>query len=126
MKKIIVVYGNSNTGKTTTIGNIYDELVKQKARVIKSKKRNDGDFTAVLYWRSLSIAISSMGDYRTTVDEYVRRFVKNDVFITALNKRFACIGSVWLEKAEVIYKIDKSKADDGDNQKVMNEVISRV
>lgn len=67
-----------------------------------------------------------MGDYRTVVDNHVVKFKKHDIFITALNKRFATIGTVWLKNSNSIYKVDKTMANSIDNQKVMNIVISMI
>ena len=84
--------------------------------------------TLLLYFLSKgkNIAFLSMGDYRTVVDDYVLKFKNHDVFITALNKRFATIGTVWLKDSNAIYKVDKIMANSIDNQKVMNTVISMI
>lgn len=51
MEKIFVVYGESNTGKTTVINEIYNALLKKGATVKVSKKKigeNPYDFYGVL------------------------------------------------------------------------------
>ncbi|MBP3366673.1 MAG: hypothetical protein J6K96_06715 [Treponema sp.] len=129
MDKIITIYGDGNTGKTTVINDIYDTLINTGATVKHNKKQiggNQNDFTAVLSYKGKNIAFLSMGDYRTVVDDYVNNYRKCDVFITALNKRFANIGTVWLKNSDAIYKVDKTEATPVDNQKVMNRVISMI
>lgn len=114
MDKIITVYGDGNTGKTTVINEIYYFLIKNGATVVHKKKQIDGDqndFTAVLSYKGKNIAFLSMGDYRTAVDKHVVKFKKHDIFITALNKRFATIGTVWLKNSNAIYKVDKTMAN---------------
>lgn len=129
MEKILVVYGNSGTGKTTVINDIYDYLIKKNAVIVTKRKKtggNERDFTAVVSYKGKNIAFLSMGDYRKDVDVHVEKFKKNDIFITALNKKFSCIGSVWLENSNAIYKFDKKRADSIDNQNVMEAVISKI
>ena len=129
MDKIIVVYGASSTGKTTVVNDIYDNLIKQGALVTKSKMKvggNPKDFEAVLSFKGKSIAFLSMGDYRSVVDDYVSKYKMYDVFITALNKGFANISTVWLKNSNVIYKIDKVQANSTDNKKVEINVVSLI
>ena len=67
-----------------------------------------------------------MGDYRTEVDKHVSIYKKYDVFITALNTRFSSISTVWLQNSNIIYKVAKTDANNADNQKVLNNVISLI
>lgn len=129
MEKIIVVYGNSSVGKTTVINEIYDELLNQGSSVVTQKKQiggNPKDFEAVLNFCGKDIAFLSMGDFRMTVDEYVNTYNKYDVFITALNKKFSCIGTIWLQNSNVICKVDKTAPTTGDNRQVKNIVINLI
>lgn len=128
MDKIIVVYGDCNVGKTTVINEIYDELYNQKNVVVKKKQvgENPKDFEAVLNFNGKNIAFLSMGDSRETVDEYVNKYNNYDIFITALNKRFKCISSVWLKNSNVIYKVDKTTPDKDDNQQVYDKVMNLI
>lgn len=129
MDKIIVVYGASSMGKTTVVNDIYDNLIKQGALVTKSKMKvggNPKDFEAVLSFKGKFIAFLSMGDYRSVVDDYVSKYKMYDVFITALNKGFANISTVWLKNSNVIYKIDKVQANSTDNKKVEINVVSLI
>lgn len=129
MNKIIVVYGDNNVGKTTVINEIYDELINQGATVIKAKRRIGGDFNdfkSVLSFQNKSVAFLSMGDYRKTVDTYVNSYSKYNIFITALNKHFAHISTVWLKNSNIIYKIDKKSAATADNQLVKNKIIMLI
>ena len=129
MEKILVVYGESNTGKTTVINEIYDALSQKEAVVEIPKEQleeNSCDFFGVLKYDNKTVAFLSMGDYRTFVDDYVSKCKKYDVFVTALNKRFSNIGSVWLKNSNAIYKFDKTEPTDADNSKVKKSVISKI
>ena len=129
MEKILTVYGDGSTGKTTVINEIYDELLKKGATVVVARKKqgaNPNDFTGVLEYNHKTIAFLSMGDYRNIVDDYVLKFRKYDVFITALNRRFSCISTSWLKNSSVIYKFDKISPDNVDNVNVKKSVISKI
>lgn len=129
MDKILVVYGESGTGKTTVINEIYDALMKNGA-VVKVTKKKQGaspfDFSGVLDYKGKTIAFLSMGDYRKDVDDFVEKYKKYDVFITALNKNFSCIGSCWLKNSNIICKFDKSSPTNNDNALVRKSVISKI
>lgn len=75
MKKIIVVYGDSNTGKTTVINLVHDKLLSLGAGVINPKVvlNNSCDFEAVLSCGKKTIAFYSFGDYRSYVSEHVEK-----------------------------------------------------
>lgn len=129
MEKILTVYGDGSTGKTTVINEIYDELLKKGATVVVARKKqgaNPNDFTGVLEYNDKTIAFLSMGDCRTIVDDYVKKYRKYDVFIAALNKHFSCISTVWLKNSSVIYKFDKISPDNVDNANVRKSVISKI
>lgn len=129
MDKIIVVYGHSSVGKTTVINDIYNKLISNGATVVSKKKQvggNKNDFKAELSYNEKKVAILSMGDRKKTVDDCVGKYKGCDVFITALNMRFATVGSVWLKNSNAIYKIEKTMANNADNQKVLNAVIAKI
>lgn len=129
MDKIIVVYGHSSVGKTTVINDIYNQLISNGATVVSEKKQVGGnikDFKAVLSYNEKKVAILSMGDRKKTVDGCVGKYKGCDVFITAFNMRFATVGSVWLKNSNAIYKIEKTMANNADNQKVLSAVIAKI
>ena len=129
MDKIIVVYGHGSVGKTTVINDIYNQLISNGATVVSKKKQVGGnikDFKAVLSYNGKRVAILSMGDRKKAVDGCVGKYKDCDVFITALNMRFANVGSVWLKNSNAIYKIEKTMANNADNQKVQSAVIAKI
>lgn len=89
--KIILLSGKPNTGKTTTIGITYENLVKQGASVIKAKEplgKNPMDFEAVLCYRGKTIAIYSMGDFYWKCRGAIKKFAKCDYLILAYSDKF--------------------------------------
>ncbi len=67
-----------------------------------------------------------MGDFRTTVDEYVDKYANHNVFITALNTKFNSIGTNWLKNSYIIYKLNKFSPTNTDNSKVKNAAIREI
>ena len=128
MEKIIVVYGASNTGKTTVISDTYNMLINMGAKVTKKQKffTDSNDFEAVVECKEKSIAINSLGDIRYHVDEVVQKYSKYDILITALNERFACISADWLRKSNKICKVSKTVANDADNESAMKLIMSLI
>ena len=127
MKKIIVVYGDSNTGKTTVIDQVYRKLIELGAQEkIPRKEDLSGDFKAVISCGKKTIAFYSFGDYKSYVDEQVEKYKEYDILITAYNKKFATIGWVWLANSEIIEKVEKYQANDADNMKALNDILSRI
>ncbi len=127
MKKIIVVYGDSNTGKTTVIDQVYRKLIDLGAQEkIPRKEDLSGDFETVLSCGKKIIAFYSCGDYKSYVDDQVEKYKEYDILITAYNKKFATIGWVWLANSEIIEKVEKYQANDADNMKALNDILSRI
>ena len=134
MNKIIAIYGDSAAGKTTVCNMIYDELVKQGARVsIPKKQAGTGkrDFTSVLLYKNKKVAINSMGDIKKHVDDCVQAFSNCDILITAYNNSFSNIGSTWLDNADEILIVRKSPAANASptaqlasNTATMNQVLA--
>lgn len=93
MMKIIVLTGPSSCGKTTTLNAVYDELVNKLGASSTPKQKEGGaanDFSAIVTWHNIKIAILTMGDYAYRVIECIDYFEKQgcDIFITACNDRF--------------------------------------
>lgn len=110
MKKIIVVYGVSNVGKTTVINDIYDNLIKNGA-VVKTPKTRQGkypnDFDAEVTYKGKGVALMSMGDQVTPVAVVIRKYQHSDVLITAYNANLATLKSDWLECSDQILVVRK-------------------
>lgn len=84
------------------------------------------DFEAVLSCGKKTIAFYSCGDYKSYVDDQVEKYKEYDILITAYNKKFATIGWVWLANSEIIEKVEKYQANDADNMKALNDILSRI
>lgn len=56
----------------------------------------------------------------------LKKYKECDILITAYNKEKATIGSVWLVNAEIIEKVEKYQANDADNMKALNDILSRI
>ncbi len=129
MKKILVIYGKSSTGKTTTINDIFIKLSPNGTNIIEPKTQIGGDskdFTVVLSYNNQSIGILSMGDKQGDVDDFINNHKYCDVILIAYNERFKTIKTSLLQYADLIYKFNKIAANDTDNAKVRQDVISKI
>ena len=129
MKEIIVIYGDSNVGKTTVINEIYDDLVKNGASIKNAKSQQGGnpkDFDAELNYNGKNIALMSMGDIVGRVTDIVRKYKLSDLLITAYNTRHATFSHEWLKNAQKITVVRKSAATNSDNSSVLQQVIALI
>ena len=129
MERIIVVYGNSGTGKTTVINDVYNNLLHNGAAVKNPRKQvgaNSMDFEAVLNYQSKNIAFMSMGDYVEAAAKAVVAHQSEDVLVIAYNTRHSTLKSEWLKNTSGIYIIRKSSASNADNTFVEQQVINLI
>ncbi|MDI5950274.1 hypothetical protein [Flavobacterium yafengii] len=88
--EIIVLEGFSNTGKTTTIGILYN-LLLSNGGISTNKQalgRDPNDFSdIVINYKNLKIGIFSMGDNSTAISQGIVNFNNQncDVFICSLS-----------------------------------------
>lgn len=90
MTKFILIRGQQNSGKTTTAGLAYSELLKicEAKHIFNSKEveinslqynKDTGalfDFTAILKLNSKSIGIISAGDLAEVLENEIKKFIK--------------------------------------------------
>lgn len=129
MERIIVVYGDSGTGKTTVINDVYNHLLHNGAAVKNPRKQvgaNSMDFEAVLNYKNQNIAFMSMGDYVQAASNAIVTFQSEDAVIIAYNTRHSTLKSEWLKNTSEIYIVRKSIASNADNTFVEQRVISLI
>ena len=94
--KIIMLYGPSSSGKTTTINMVYDAIVPQSF-VVHPKRQlggNPADFEAVLDYNkgdsTKRVAFFSMGDFASEVVHAMSYYegMGCEVLVCACNDRF--------------------------------------
>ena len=63
--KVVFLHGEHNSGKTTTINELYYRLLLEGAKVIEPKKNLPAkdDFECILEFQNKRIALFSLGDY---------------------------------------------------------------
>lgn len=88
-----MLQGNSGVGKTSTINLVYDKFIESGAQIVEQREQAGGnvnDFTCMLKYNNLLIAICSMGDFAKDVIGYIDTYdEKNaDILICACNSKF--------------------------------------
>lgn len=129
MEKIVVLYGASHTGKTTTIVDVYNTINPYKTSPTRKQVgKNKLDFEDIVNYKGHTIAFLSAGDNRDTVGNAVDRFnlAKCDIMITAYNSGIAFLRSTFLSKSKQIIKVEKFTANNADNLRAMNEILSLI
>lgn len=129
MDCIIVVYGDSGTGKTTVINDVYNRLIQNGATIIIPRKQvgaNPKDFEAVLTYQNKSVAFMSMGDYVLAANQAVVSYCAENVLIIAYNTRHATLKSNWLKNASVIQIVKKTSPTSTDNTLIEQRVFGLI
>ncbi|MBR2367883.1 MAG: hypothetical protein IKA81_04680 [Alistipes sp.] len=125
--KIIVIKGNPNSGKTTSIRLVYDLLLYKGAKI--DKPRNSGktyaDFDTELLYNGKNIAISSAGDLLKNIHKTVSDHDGCDILITASrNFRRSSLDRIFSDY-DVVY-IKKEKRGDRENIATAKEVLQHI
>ena len=125
--KIIVVKGNPNSGKTTSIRLVYDLLLYKGATI--TNPRNSGkaytDFDTELLYDKKRIAISSAGDVLKNIHKTINRHEGCDILITASrNFKQSSLDEIF-SKYDVEY-IKQEKRGDEENIFTANEILRRA
>jgi uridine kinase len=84
---IIGLVGASNSGKSSTIKRLFEELKSQNAEIIEESKFDKvKDFWVIIKWNGIIIAIASAGDFATKhVLGHIVQFSHCDVLIMAIS-----------------------------------------
>lgn len=126
--KIIMLKGPDNSGKTTTLNLVYNELVNnRKAKVcsyVKVGWKGD-DFACTLDYKNSKVAIYSMGDYSIDIDRTIKYYTYKsaDVLIIAnRNKsKFDQQSNVLIVKNKV-----KKALQNTDNMNYMMQIVNAI
>ena len=77
-KIILALQGNPSSGKTITLGTLYDLMKKSGYTVFQDKKRKGSkDFFVVVQKKGILIGLSTYGDAAFWIKDRCSRFVKS-------------------------------------------------
>lgn len=91
--KIILLAGNANVGKTSTMNIVYNRLIQEGAILDKGtppeqSEKKKKDFECVLLYKGQKVAVHSEGDFENECVEAIERFRdRADVLVLACRKR---------------------------------------
>ena len=127
---IILLSGNPNSGKTTTLNVVYDELILKGATVVRRKLQvgvYETDFECVLKYKGKKVAIYSMGDYLMHCCFAAVRYASCDKLVLAYNNRFKQDLAAVVASCQNHIVISKSRGDPASsNRKDAAAIISRI
>lgn len=125
--KVIMLVGDSNCGKTTTINMICDTFIANGAIEIEKKKYlqpDARDFTSLLNYHQQIIGICSLGDYASEVIKYFDVYEKKnaDILICACNNRFVTpFERIKRYNHQIVYKTTFDEINKKDANKILSE-----
>jgi len=149
MTKFIIIRGQQNSGKTTTAGLVYIELLKicETRHIFDGKEvevnslkynKNTGalfDFTAILKVNGESIGIISAGDIQNELENEINNFIKIGVNLIICCSRsrnvkgssYRMIKSKFSKENNILKEIWVSYSpDDKDKLKVKTKSVSEI
>ncbi|PBC74587.1 hypothetical protein SAMN02745108_02421 [Fibrobacter intestinalis] len=128
--KIILLAGNANVGKTSTMNIVYDRLIREGAILDKgtppeqSEKRKK-DFECVLLYKGQKVAVHSEGDFLNECFEAIERFRESaDILVLACRKRMRAKLEERIKKFSMECEIVEKMLSD-DEQKAL-EILQKI
>ena len=120
--KIIVLYGDSNSGKTTTLTTLFNQISPQNTK--KTPKNSYGDFESSPFaYKNKCIVIYTCGDELQDIEDAITSNIsKADVLIIACSKKFKKYLPIQLFLANEIVVINKTQ----NNQNDINQIIASI
>lgn len=126
-----MLYGPSESGKTTTINMVYEKLKNDSLSENVSPREviEDRDFKAIIQYNGQKVAFFSRGDYSREVNRIMTDYDKQncDVLICACNEK----NILPLRRLQNVYMnvyppINKIEANDVDNLRAMNDIMALI
>ncbi|MDR1802478.1 MAG: hypothetical protein LBQ94_02625 [Treponema sp.] len=127
--KIIIIAGDSHTGKSTTISkNFRDWLLRQNAKETEKTLEDHIEYEGVFQYKGKTIALHSRGDVYRLIVFAIVKYTHLDVLVLAGNTSKKYIANL-VEKIRANENhcvISKKEATDKDNSDVCNEIIAEL
>lgn len=128
--KIIVVKGNQNTGKTTSIRLAYDIALYLGAAIITPRNIEDkphNDFETVIFYNGKRIGFHSGGDllksFEEVIDDYKEK--KCDTLVMA-SRNFGQTKLDSIFSGHDVEYLYKTKADDIENINIARNIVANM
>ena len=120
--KIIFLEGGSNTGKTTTLNDLFNQLKPYAEGQIESKQLGADplDRVAVIPLKGKLIGICSLGDYKVLIFVYLGYLLaKGCSTVIMANSQFSIPRYLITELGGIEEVVEKKVATDEDNKRVV-------
>jgi hypothetical protein len=76
MKKVIVLWGTANIGKTITLKKVHKQLLKLSTNTLPEHSRNNIDIREILIINGMKVGIETQGDPNSRLAESLKLFKK--------------------------------------------------
>lgn len=137
MARIIMLQGDKNVGKTTTIRLVYDSLLMKDAKIITPRQQEGAvkrDFSAILLYGTKLIIFHSTGDAPSQVEKHIINIDKEvaaitnvvcqDVVLITACRKSRTYNKIIRASGAVV--VQKTNADDMENVKVAKKVLQLI
>ncbi len=104
IKKLIIIKGEPNVGKTSVCRCILHILISDGAIVDDKDPEYKGDFTVKLSYNGIKVAICSMGDQFSAVEKNIMTHKDCDVVIVA-SRNFVTFGKILCDRTSIHTKV---------------------
>jgi hypothetical protein len=96
MKKVIALSGKYNTGKTSTLRKVHEDLLKLSSESIDKLKDGGADIYEVFLIEGVKVGIETQGDPSSRLPESLDKFVKHEckIIICACRSRGSTVNIV--------------------------------
>ncbi|MDR0587153.1 MAG: hypothetical protein LBG26_07930 [Treponema sp.] len=124
--KIVLLSGKPGSGKTTTLNDVYNELVDDDKDRIDCPKAQVGanplDFECVVTFHEKKIALFTAGDYLWQCVESIIKYAWVDVLIQAYSDRFSTELNTIIGRYDCHVVVDKTASNDDDCKKIIGHL----
>ncbi|MEN6511556.1 MAG: hypothetical protein ABFD00_06960 [Chloroherpetonaceae bacterium] len=108
-KTIIAIWGNANSGKSTTIKLIYTKLIEiyQQIKVLHKGPSNTFDITKIIQIEDIKVGIESQGDPNSNLFNSLRLFSKEkcQIIVCATRTKGNTVNEVMKYENQYAYEV---------------------
>lgn len=127
--KIILLAGNANVGKTSTMNIVYNRLIQEGAILDKGtppEQFKKKDFECVLLYKGQKVMIHSKGDFENECIEAIEKFREcANVLVLACRKRMRAKLEERIKNSSIECEIVGKMLGDDDAQKAL-EIFQKL
>jgi tRNA uridine 5-carbamoylmethylation protein Kti12 len=125
--KIILLSGNPNSGKSTTLNLVFDTITANGTKNIIAGKTvignpNQKDFKCVVQYNNKEVGIFTMGDYYIEIIKAIIAYANMDVLILAYSAKFKANLDTYIKSCACHCVIKKTTSNNADCNAILAQI----